>query len=54
MSYVGYATRQLPVDSLQQNAQVWLSPSDNSLDAVVVTALGVSNKRSRWVMPRRN
>ncbi len=44
-SYVGYATRQIPVDSIQDGLTVRLSPSDNSLDAVVVTALGVSKQK---------
>lgn len=44
-SYVGYATQQIAADSLQNGFQVFLSPSDNALDAVVVTALGVSKQK---------
>jgi TonB-linked SusC/RagA family outer membrane protein len=44
-SYIGYTTRQLLADSLQNNGQVFLTPADQSLDAVVVTALGVSKQK---------
>ena len=44
-SYVGYATQQIPADSIQDGFAIRLSPSDNSLDAVVVTALGVSKQK---------
>jgi TonB-linked SusC/RagA family outer membrane protein len=45
VSYIGYETQQIIVDSLTDNIVVELSPSDKSLDAVVVTALGVSRQR---------
>lgn len=44
-SYVGHATRQINIDSLAADAAIWLEPSDNALDAVVVTALGVSKTK---------
>lgn len=45
ISYVGHASRQINVDSLSAGAAIWLEPSDNALDAVVVTALGVSKTK---------
>jgi len=44
-SYVGYAIQQLNTDSINGDIQVQLLTSDNSLDAVVVTALGVSKAK---------
>ncbi|MBO9561227.1 MAG: SusC/RagA family TonB-linked outer membrane protein [Niastella sp.] len=44
-SYVGYATRQQSAEAVFADGQVFLTPSDNSLDAVVVTALGVSKQK---------
>jgi len=44
-SYVGYAVQQVGIDSVQGPLQVTLLTSDNSLDAVVVTALGVSKAK---------
>lgn len=44
-SYVGHTTRKISIDSLNADAVIWLDPSDNALDAVVVTALGVSKQK---------
>ena len=44
-SYVGYTRRQLSADTLSADAVIWLDASDNALDAVVVTALGVSKQK---------
>ena len=40
-SYVGYATQNVTVNSATQNASL---QTDNSLDEVVVTALGITRK----------
>lgn len=45
VSYVGFVTQQFSADSFTETIQVFLLPSDKSLDAVVVTALGVSRQR---------
>jgi TonB-linked SusC/RagA family outer membrane protein len=45
ISYVGYETQQIIIDSATDHLVIELSPSDRSLDAVVVTALGVSRQR---------
>ncbi|MFL5731520.1 MAG: carboxypeptidase-like regulatory domain-containing protein, partial [Cytophagaceae bacterium] len=45
ISYVGYETQQIIADSLTDHIVIELTPSDKSLDAVVVTALGVSRQR---------
>ena len=44
-SYIGYTPQQIPASGFTDNLQVWLLPADKSLDAVVVTALGVSKQR---------
>ncbi|MCS3799587.1 SusC/RagA family TonB-linked outer membrane protein [Niastella sp. OAS944] len=44
-TYVGYETQQVVVDAETAHLVVELSPSDKSLDAVVVTALGFSRQR---------
>lgn len=44
-SYVGYLTKQINVDTLTAESIVWLEPSDNALDAVVITALGVTKQK---------
>ncbi|MDF2192344.1 SusC/RagA family TonB-linked outer membrane protein [Paraflavitalea sp. CAU 1676] len=44
-SYIGYATQQAKADTLRESITVWLSATDNSLDAVVVTALGISKQK---------
>lgn len=44
-SYVGYETQQVVVDAEATRLIVELAPSDKSLDAVVVTALGFSRQR---------
>lgn len=44
-SYTGYATKEILSDSLMLNADVILSPAENSLDAVVITALGISKRK---------
>jgi len=44
-SYVGYASRQINIDTLSADPVIILSASDNALDAVVVTALGVSRQK---------
>ncbi len=44
-SYIGYATQQVKADTLRESITVWLSATDNSLDAVVVTALGISKQK---------
>lgn len=45
ISHIGYETQQIVVDSATGHLVIELSPSDKSLDAVVVTALGVSRQR---------
>ncbi|THU40325.1 SusC/RagA family TonB-linked outer membrane protein [Niastella caeni] len=45
ISYIGYETQQVVVDSTTDHLVIELSPSEKSLDAVVVTALGVSRQR---------
>ncbi|HLA51681.1 MAG TPA: carboxypeptidase-like regulatory domain-containing protein [Flavitalea sp.] len=44
-SYTGYVTKEVLSDSLLLNADVILSPAENSLDAVVITALGISKRK---------
>lgn len=44
-SYVGHTNKEVNVDSLGAGASILLEPSDNALDAVVVTALGVSKQK---------
>ena len=44
-SYVGYASRQISIDTLSADPVIILNASDNALDAVVVTALGVSRQK---------
>ena len=44
-SYTGYVTKEVLSDSLLRNADVILSPAENSLDAVVITALGISKRK---------
>lgn len=44
-SYVGHVARQINIDELGVDALILLESSDNSLDAVVVTALGVSKQK---------
>ncbi|HEX6431976.1 MAG TPA: SusC/RagA family TonB-linked outer membrane protein [Niastella sp.] len=45
ISYIGYEPQQVVIDSLTNHLVIELSPADKSLDAVVVTALGVSRQR---------
>ncbi|WP_242696510.1 SusC/RagA family TonB-linked outer membrane protein [Longitalea luteola] len=45
ISHVGYEAQQVVVDSSANHLVIELSPADRSLDAVVVTALGVSRQR---------
>ncbi|WP_205511242.1 SusC/RagA family TonB-linked outer membrane protein [Longitalea arenae] len=45
ISHVGYETQQVVIDSSTNYLVIELSPADKSLDAVVVTALGVSRQR---------
>jgi len=45
ISYIGYETQQVVIDSTTDPLVIELSPTDKSLDAVVVTALGVSRQR---------
>lgn len=44
VSYIGYATKPVPV-SRTGNFEIFLSANDNELDAVVVTALGISREQ---------
>lgn len=44
-SYVGFTAKDVKVDSLAAAAVVYLEAADNTLDAVVVTALGVSKQK---------
>jgi TonB-linked SusC/RagA family outer membrane protein len=44
-SYVGYETRDIRADSMTGNLLVLLSPVPGSLDAVVVTALGIFKQK---------
>ena len=45
ISYIGYETQQVVIDSSTDELVIELIPSNKSLDAVVVTALGVSRQR---------
>ena len=45
ISYVGYETQQIVIDSAADQLVIELIPSNKSLDAIVVTALGVSRQR---------
>ena len=45
VSAIGYITQQIPVGATAGDLQIWLLPADKSLDAVVVTALGISKQR---------
>jgi TonB-linked SusC/RagA family outer membrane protein len=45
ISYIGYETQQVVTDSAARELVIELTPSNKSLDAVVVTALGVSRQR---------
>lgn len=44
-SYVGFTAKEVKVDSLAAAAVIYLEAADNTLDAVVVTALGVSKQK---------
>lgn len=44
-SYIGYATQTIKTDTLGDRLSIWLVASDNALDAVVVTALGVTKQK---------
>ncbi|MBO9204694.1 MULTISPECIES: SusC/RagA family TonB-linked outer membrane protein [Niastella] len=45
ISHIGYETQQVLIDTATNQLVIELTPSDKSLDAVVVTALGVSKQR---------
>jgi TonB-linked SusC/RagA family outer membrane protein len=44
-SAIGYETVEMTADSLQVNSRVLLTPAANSLETVVVTALGISREK---------
>jgi TonB-linked SusC/RagA family outer membrane protein len=44
-SAIGYETAEITADSLQVNSRVLLNPAANSLETVVVTALGISREK---------
>ncbi|MFD2289119.1 SusC/RagA family TonB-linked outer membrane protein [Pedobacter petrophilus] len=44
-SYIGFATREIEVTEATKTLAVTLSDSDNALDEVVVTALGISRQK---------
>lgn len=44
-SYVGYESKTIGVDSVNGSLVVQLNPGTNSLDAVVITALGISKQK---------
>lgn len=45
LSYIGFSTKEVEVNKSSVNLEVILKESDNSLDEVVVTALGISRQK---------